>query len=266
MGIGLRVNQLNIDPYLIRRLLNAALKNVRYAKLLRDLGEVGRLALIPLRGSTRDHFQIRDLSQPRQDFLLYAIREIGIGFVFTKVFKRQHRDAFLADSGHRRSRSFRSSRNFAPRMPQPIASNRQRADDQTHSSEQPDPVLIRGSKITTGLGRLLNHTSLDLKGPSEHERHGKTKRNPRNKYRQNPLRCVVGRHDCRADLDDEPGNYCIAHRDAIDLPLFQLTEEGVHIRLRRLRSVGYLRATSSLQWVYAKAGVPASVSVGRQSA
>src|SRR5262249_62176758 len=109
-------------------------------------------------------------------------------------------DVFLGKSGNRGIKTLRSSRNFAPRIPQPIASNRQQADDQTHSSEQPDPVLIRGSKITTGLGRLLNHTSLDLKGPSEHERHGKTKRNPRNKYRQNPLRSVLPSHPYRSAL------------------------------------------------------------------
>ena len=46
--IRLRVNQLNIDPHLIGRFLHAALNNVRYAKLLRDLGEIARFALIPL--------------------------------------------------------------------------------------------------------------------------------------------------------------------------------------------------------------------------
>ena len=28
---------------------------------------------------------------------------------------------------------------------------------------------------------------------------------------------MVGGHDCRADLYDEPGKYCVAERDAIDL-------------------------------------------------
>ena len=40
MGIGLRVNQLHIDPHLIGRFLHATLKNVRYAKLLRDLAQI----------------------------------------------------------------------------------------------------------------------------------------------------------------------------------------------------------------------------------
>src|SRR5262245_18724630 len=240
MRLAGHLDELDVDAHLIGDFLNAALQDVLHAKLLRVLGEIARLALIPLRRSTRDHFQIRDLSQPRQDFLLNAIREIGIGFVFAKVFKRQHRDAFLANSGHRRSRSFRSSRNFAPRMPEPIASNRERADDQTHCSEQPNPVLVRGSKRTSGLWRFLNYASLDLKGPSKHERHGKTKRNRRDKDWQNPLGGMIGGHDCRADLNGEPGNYCIAHRDAIDLPLLQLTEERVHIRLRRPNRISYL--------------------------
>ena len=49
------------------------------------------------------------------------------------------------------------------------------------------------------------------------------------KDRQNPLGRVVGGHDCRADLEDEPCNNCIAEGDAIDLPLFQLTEERAHL-------------------------------------
>ena len=54
MGIGWRVNQLHIDPNLVSDFLDAALKNVRYAKLLRDLGQIARFALIALGGSTRN--------------------------------------------------------------------------------------------------------------------------------------------------------------------------------------------------------------------
>ena len=56
MRIGLRVNQLNIDPHLITRFLHATLKNVRHTKLLRDLGEIARFALIALRGRARNDF------------------------------------------------------------------------------------------------------------------------------------------------------------------------------------------------------------------
>jgi hypothetical protein len=59
---GLHVNQVNIDPHLITRLLNATLKDVRYAKLLCDFNEIARFALISLSRRARNHFQIPDLS------------------------------------------------------------------------------------------------------------------------------------------------------------------------------------------------------------
>ena len=75
---GLHVNQMNVDPHLIACLLNATLKDVRYAKLLRDFSKIARFALISLRRSTRNDFQIADLSETRQDFFLDAIGEISI--------------------------------------------------------------------------------------------------------------------------------------------------------------------------------------------
>src|SRR4030095_8558964 len=76
----------------------------------------------------------------------------------------------------------------------------------------------------------------------ERERHRKAECTCGNKDRQNPFGLGIAEHYRRADLDDEPGHYCIAARDAINLPLFQLTEERVHLGPRRLRSIGYLSA------------------------
>src|SRR5439155_570491 len=88
VGIGLRVNQLNIDSHLIGRFLDATLKNVRYPKLLRDLGEIPRFALIPLSGSTRNYFYVRDLGQTRQDLLLNTVCKIGVIRIAAKILKR----------------------------------------------------------------------------------------------------------------------------------------------------------------------------------
>src|SRR5262245_7875438 len=49
------------------------------------------------------------------------------------------------------------------------------------------------------------------------------------KDRRNPLGPVIGGHDCRVDVDDEPANHYVAQCDAIDLPLFQFTEERAHL-------------------------------------
>src|SRR4029453_15746177 len=120
-------------------------------------------------------------------------------------------------------------------MPDPVTSGRERADDQTHGSEQPNPALVRRRKNTGGLGGLLNYASFYFKSPSEHERHGKPEAGHWEKNRQNPVGRVVGWHDCRADLDDQPSNHCVTERDTIDLPLFQFTEEGTHRDPRRER-------------------------------
>jgi hypothetical protein len=74
----------------------------------------------------------------------------------------------------------------------------------------------------------------------ERECHRKAERDCGDKDRQDPFGRVVSGHDRRAYLDEEPRNYCIADRDAINLLSFQLTEEQVHLGLRRLRSIVYL--------------------------
>jgi len=73
----------------------------------------------------------------------------------------------------------------------------------------------------------------------DHERHRKAARDRRNKYRQNPFVPLIDGRDRCSELDREPCNYCVAERDAINLPLFQLTEERAHLCLRRLRIIRY---------------------------
>ena len=92
------IKQLNIDPYLIGNFLHATLKNIGHAKLLRDLGEIARFALITLGGSAGNDFQIRDLGQACENFLLNPIGEISICFVLTQILKRQHGDAFFRNN------------------------------------------------------------------------------------------------------------------------------------------------------------------------
>jgi hypothetical protein len=75
----------------------------------------------------------------------------------------------------------------------------------------------------------------------EHERHRKTDRDCGNKDRQNRFGRAMGEHYRRADLYDEPRNHCVAQCDAMNLPLFQLTEERAHLGPRRLSSVAHLR-------------------------
>jgi len=75
----------------------------------------------------------------------------------------------------------------------------------------------------------------------ERERHRESECDRAIKARQNPFVPLIDGHDRCSDLDDEPCNRCVAQRDTINLPLFQLTEERAHLGPRRLRSIGHLR-------------------------
>src|SRR5262245_59421006 len=41
-------------------------------------------------GGARDHLQIRDLGEARQDFVLYSLGEISVLFVAAEIFEGQH--------------------------------------------------------------------------------------------------------------------------------------------------------------------------------
>src|SRR5215471_10028128 len=83
------------------------------AELSRNLRQVFWRALVMLRRCARDHFQIRDLRQARQDFILNAVGKISIGLVFAAVFKRKHRNALLGNcyGGKRSSKTHEEKTN-----------------------------------------------------------------------------------------------------------------------------------------------------------
>ena len=99
MGIIGCFDQLHVHAHGVAALLHASFQDVGDAKLPGDLGQIFRRAFVMLRGCARDHLQIRDLGQARQNFLLDAVGKVGVGFVFAPVFKRKHRDAFFRRSG-----------------------------------------------------------------------------------------------------------------------------------------------------------------------
>ena len=60
-------------------------------------GRFSGVLLILLRRSARNHFQVRDLRQPRQDFVLNAFGEISVRLVLAQVLEGQDGDRFLRD-------------------------------------------------------------------------------------------------------------------------------------------------------------------------
>src|SRR6266700_6525693 len=79
MRVGARIDQLRVYPHTIGRALHAAFHHMRYPKLLADLAQVTcKSALILHHGSAADDFQVRDLCQVGEDFVLYAVGEVFV--------------------------------------------------------------------------------------------------------------------------------------------------------------------------------------------
>src|SRR4029077_10951730 len=95
MRIGGCLDEVDADADCVASFLNATFKNVRYAKLLRDLREIARRTLEALCGSTRDHLQIADFRQSHQNLLLNALGKICVIGIAAKILKRQDGDALL---------------------------------------------------------------------------------------------------------------------------------------------------------------------------
>src|SRR6266496_4037987 len=95
MGVDVRVNQLNVYPHFVSSPLHAAFEYSSYAQFASRCLQVFWLALVFGCGRTRDHLQIADASEFRQDLILNAIGEVSIVWVTAQIVEWENRDAFL---------------------------------------------------------------------------------------------------------------------------------------------------------------------------
>src|ERR1051326_8645283 len=97
MSISCRSYELDIDANLLAGLLDASFQYIRDAKLLGDLRKIRGPALKLLRGCARNYFEIGELRQARQNFILDAFSKVGVRLVVAKIFKWQNCNAFFRD-------------------------------------------------------------------------------------------------------------------------------------------------------------------------
>ena len=97
------IDQLRIDSYLVRDPLDASFQNVSYPERTADVMQIPhRRALILRHTGAADHFQVCDLGQIRENFILNTVGKERVLFVVAEIFKWKDRDAFVRD-GRRRS-------------------------------------------------------------------------------------------------------------------------------------------------------------------
>ena len=92
MFVVLGVDQLHIHPHAISLAPHAAFENRAHPEFLPDLAHAFLFAAISHDRGARDHLQVADLREVRQNVILDAIGEIGVLRFAAKVFKRQNRD------------------------------------------------------------------------------------------------------------------------------------------------------------------------------
>ena len=75
---------------------------MRDAELLPDLAQVPRGCILVLHNAgATDHFQVRNLGEIGQDFVLHAFGEISIVRIAAQIIEGQHGDALVRNSGRR---------------------------------------------------------------------------------------------------------------------------------------------------------------------
>jgi hypothetical protein len=96
MRIVARVNQLRTHPNSTTRALDTAFHHMRNTQSFCDVAQVAfQTAFIFHHARSTDDFQVRNLGEISQDFVLHAASEICVFFVFAKILKRKHGNRFL---------------------------------------------------------------------------------------------------------------------------------------------------------------------------
>ena len=97
-----RIDQLRVHAHTIAHALHTAFHQMRDPELLRDLAQVARdSSLVLHHRSAADHFQVGDLGEVSQNFVLHAVGKKGVRLFFAEIFERQNGDAFFRKRGGR---------------------------------------------------------------------------------------------------------------------------------------------------------------------
>ena len=90
------IDQLGIYSNLVCDALDTTFKHMGNAQCLPNVTQVPRCGSLVLRHTgSADHFQIRDLGQVCENFILNSVGKKRVLLIIAQIFKRQHSDAFF---------------------------------------------------------------------------------------------------------------------------------------------------------------------------
>src|SRR5690242_21658600 len=102
MRVVARVDQLRIDPHLVCHALDTAFQHMSNPERLANITQIPRCLSLVLRHTcSADYFEVRDLGQISENFILNAVSEKRVLLVIAQTFKRKHCDAFVRSEERR---------------------------------------------------------------------------------------------------------------------------------------------------------------------
>ena len=97
------IDELHVNPHAIAFPAHTSFQNGADVEGFADLARIMRLPAIRHDRGARDHFQVADLGQVRQEIVLDAVSEIGVLRVVAEIRERQDGDRFLETVGGTRT-------------------------------------------------------------------------------------------------------------------------------------------------------------------
>src|SRR5438132_8743007 len=222
MPVGTRIDQLRIDAHAISRALNASFQHMRYPELFPDLAQIARdPAFVMHHRGPADHFQVRDSCPIGQNFVLHAIGEKRVCFLFAQIFKGQHSDRF--------GRNFSCAVLFCGCSE---TSEKEQADRQKRSHDHDvNPGAVFRARVNP---RIDIFSSLDsfrcqLKCPCDHERDRKSNDDCEHDQSEGPIRNFKDWENLCRDLDQQPTNYRVRDGNLVNIAPLQLGKEVTRV-------------------------------------
>ena len=223
MAIGQGVQQLHINVHLVVGFLDAAFENIGNSKLARDLTQVFGSAFVTLSRAARNYFQVRNLRESRDNFVLNASCEVLVVGIAAEISKRQDSNGFR--------QRFVGRRNFLAKT---VATQHEQTDRKQRPSNHdinPGARFRAPFERTIDIFRSFDSLRCDLKCPGQNDRDGKPDDNQQNDQANYPIWNIENRKHLRDSLRKSPTGDDVGDRDFVNIAPLQFGEE-VHWQVK----------------------------------
>src|SRR5437867_150906 len=221
MPVGPRLDQLRVDAHAVAGALDTSFQHMRDPELLPDLAQIAcdPASVIHHRGAA-DYFQVRDSCEIGQNFVLHAIGEKRVCFLFAAILEGQNGDRFL----------WRCYGHFLTRPETLIGENcNHEQQDGGNQKIELSPGTARDRLIKIDLLRALDSFRRDLECPGQNQRNRESDHEQQHHQSHRPIWNLKKWEDLRRDLNQQPRHNRIRDRDLVNIAALQLGKEVTRV-------------------------------------